>query len=413
MTNLYSFRSINCQNGGAPRLSPLVSLDISSGSSNYISQVAGNGVVIDVVNGFQWTTSPPGTQSRQEVPGVELVEKRIKTNTVIAAAAYYLMSGTSSLNNIMQQAKGVGVLNNVLGDIQKEIGNLLNTPGASNLGSGVSNFFKDVFSSTGLGYSVNSGPIDNFLASGQIEGLNSKYLEPYEGMYITEDTGFKYWLPYFSDSIREYANFFTEDDATFNANTNLGGGVQQIRNAATALARFSYFMEPGLYIERPKFYSFEGNGERVEITFPLINTGWSTYNDVLRNWQLVFLLTYQNRPNRRSRELIDPVCIYEVNIPGTKYIPYAYFSQIKIDSLGSRRMMNLEVPTPEGISTIQTIVPDAYNVTLTLDGLVPTSRNFLAAMLNNKQDIINVASYNTFNAFGEIWKNFDKLLTSE
>lgn len=411
MSNLYTFSNLNCQNAGAPKLTPLVALDISTGSSNYISQVAGNGVVIDVVNQFQWTTSPPGLQSRQEVPGVELVEKRIKTNTIIAAAAYYLMSGTSSLNNIMQQAKGIGGLNNVIGDIQQQINGFLKTPGASNLGSGVANFFRDVFSSSGLGYSVNSGAVDSWLASGQIDALNSKYLEPYEGLYITEDTGFKYWLPYFADTLRQYQNQFNNEDATFNSNTFLGGGVETIRKAANAIARFSYFMEPGLYIERPKFYSFEGSGETVEIEFPLINTGWSTYDDVKRNWQLVFLLSYQNRPNRRSRELIDPVCIYEVNVPGVKYIPFAYFSQIKIDCLGARRLMDLEVPTPQGVTTIQTIVPDAYNVTLTLEGLVPTSRNFLAAMLNDKQDVINVSSYGSFNAIGSIWENVEKILT--
>ena len=411
MSNLYTFCNLNCQNAGAPRLSPLVALDISTGSSNYISQVAGNGVVIDVVNQFQWTTSPPGLQSRQEVPGIELVEKRIKANTIIAAAAYYLMSGTSSLNNIMQQAKGIGGLSNVVGDLQKQISGFLNTPGASNLGSGVTNFFKDIFSSSGLGYSVNSGPVDSWLASGQIDALNSSYLEPYEGLYITEDTGFKYWLPYFTDTLRGYANNFENEDATYNSNTYLGGGAENIRKAATAIARFSYFMEPGLYIERPKFYSFEGTGENVEIEFPLINTGWSTHDDVKRNWQLAFLLSYQNRPNRRSRELIDPVCIYEINIPGVKYIPYAYFSQIQIDCLGARRLMDLEVPTPQGVATIQTIVPDAYNVKLTLTGLVPTSRNFLAAMLNDKQDVINVSSYGSFNAIGSIWENVEKALT--
>ena len=318
--NLYSFGSTNCQNGGAPKLVPAGGGGISSGSSNYIAQSSGNSSVIDVVNNFQWTTSPPGLQSRQEVPGIELREKRLMVNSLISAAAYYLMSGTSSLNNILSQANGAG-LSNIINGLGNSVNSILQNPGVSNLGSGLTNFLQNTLTSSSLGYSVNNSGVNNFLATGQASGLNSQYLEPYEGLYITEDTGFTYWLPYFTDTLQEFVNEFTDQDATFNENTYLGRGVSMVRGAAEALARFSYFMEPGVYIERPKFYSFAGSGDSVVINFPLVNTGWSTYQDVRKNWQFVFLITYQNRPNRRSRELIDPPSLYEVNIPGVKYLP--------------------------------------------------------------------------------------------
>lgn len=409
MSNLYSFTSSNCENAGAPKLIPANPSRIASGSSNYIAQSTGSSSIIDVVNNFQWTTSPPGLQSRQEVPGVELIEKRLKTNSIIAAAAYYLMSGTSSLNNIVSQLSNVPGAGNVIGSIQNFVRGVVNNPGVSNLGTGLGNFLQNVLNTSSLGYSVNSGPVDNFLTSGQVQGLNSSYLQPYEGLYLTEDTGFKYWLPYFSDTLQSLANNFEKEDATFNSNSWMGWGVQKVREAAEAIARFSYWMEPGIYIERPKFYSFEGSGDEVIIKFPLVNTGWSTYEDVRRNWQFVFLLTYQNRPNRRSRELIDPSCLYEVNIPGVKYIPYAFFKSIAVDCMGARRLMDLEVPVPGGETTISTIIPDAFNVTLTLEGLIPNSKNFLAAMLTDKQDIINVGSYNTFNPFNEIIENLTNL----
>lgn len=409
MSNLYSFTSSNCENAGAPKLTPISSSRIANGSSNYIAQSTGSSSIIDVVNSFQWTTSPPGIQSRQEVPGIELIEKRLKTNSIIAAAGYYLMSGTSSLNNIVSQLSNVPGAGNVIGSIQNFVRSVVNNPGVSNLGTGLGNFLQNVLNTSSLGYSVNSGPVDNFLTSGQVQGLNSSYLAPYEGLYLTEDTGFKYWLPYFTDTLQYLSNNFEKEDATFGSNTWMGWGVQKVREAAEALARFSYWMEPGIYIERPKFYSFEGTGDEIVIKFPLVNTGWSTYEDVRRNWQFVFLITYQNRPNRRSRELIDPACIYEVNIPGVKYLPYAFFKSISVECMGARRLMDLEVPTPGGISTISTIVPDAYSVTLTLEGLIPNSRNFLAAMLADKQDIINVGTYNTFSPFGEIFENLANL----
>lgn len=406
--SLYSFSSENCKNPGAPKLVPAGGGSVISGGSNYISQSTGGGSTIDVVNTFQWTTSPPGTQSRQEVPGIELVEKKLRTNSIIAAAAYYLMSATSSLNNIVSQANRAG-LSSYINSIGGTVNSLLSNPGVSNLGSGISNFLQGIVSNSSMGYSVDSGNIDNFLATGQTQGLNSKYLEPYEGLYITEDTGFKYWLPYFDDNLQDVINTFNTEDTTFNASTNMGWGVNKIRGAAEALARFAYFMEPGIYIERPKFYSFEGSGDLITFTFPLVNTGWATFDDVCKNWQFVFLLTYQNRPNRRSRELIDPACIYEVNIPGVKHLPYAFFRSIKVDCMGARRLMTIEAPSPGGGGSISTIIPDAYKITLQLEGLIPTSRNFLAAMLSDKQDIINVGSYNSFSPFGEVFSNLETL----
>jgi hypothetical protein len=248
------------------------------------------------------------------------------------------------------------------------------------------------------------------ILSSTIEGLGDPLLEPYEGLYITEDTKFSYVLPYFNDLQVMVQNSFNVNDEMLTQGTLLGKTINTVRSAAESLARMAYFTEPGLYIERPKFYQFKQTGDTVSFSFPLINTGFSTYDDVRLNWQLVFLLTYQNRPNRRTRELIDPACIYEVNIPGVKYIPFAFISQLKIDYIGARRQMELEVPTQNGTGTIVTIVPDAYVVTVTLEGLVADTQNFLASMLGGKQDVVSVISYDQFNPFSQAQDLFEQNL---
>lgn len=409
MSDLYKFSDLKCDNPGAPQLVPAGSFNNVKDSSNYIlrdSLYFGSGI-IDVVNNFQWTTSPPGTQSRQEVPGITLREKRLRTNSMIAGAFYYLASGSSSLGTLA--ARGGAVANSFVPGSTQTLGNIFNNvaqnPAVQNAYTGISNIFtQSVLNSVAT---LTTGTTDiNQILSKDIEGLNSNLLKSYEGLYITEDTKFRYYLPYFTDQLNVINNSFTENDATFRPDTNMGKGVEEIRGAAEALARFANFAEPGIYIERPKFFSFNGSGDRITVEFPLLNTGWSTYEDVKRNWQLVFMLTYQNRPNRRSRELIDPACIYEVSIPGVKYLPFAYMSDISIDFLGSRRTMELEVPTSNGTSTINAIIPDAYKISLTLTGLVSESQNFLAAMLTDKQDIVSVVSNQRFNPFGEIANSF-------
>lgn len=415
MSNLYRFTSTNCDNAGAPQLTPAGSF-ATRNSSNYIlrDSLYFESGIIDVVNNFQWTTSPPGLQSRQEVPGITLREKKIRTNSIIAGAFYYLASASTSLGTLASRLGSVAnsLYPNATSNLGSIFSNVVNNPSVQNAAGSITNIFEQTILNSLATLTTGSTDVRQLLSK-NVEGLNSSYLKSYEGLYITEDTKFKYYLPYFTDQFNDVKNSFDENDATFHSGTNFAKGLQQIRGAAEALARFANFKEPGIYIERPKFFNFTKTGDTITVEFPLLNTGWSTYDDVRRNWQFVFLLTYQNRPNRRSRELIDPACIYEVSIPGVKYMPYAYMSNIKIDFMGARRAMPLEVPGINGTSTISTIVPDAYKVSITLEGLLPESQNFLAAMLTNKQDIVSVLSLNKFNPTGEIITSFEDAFRQE
>lgn len=403
MSDLYSFTKLNCDNPGAPKLVPASSSYFSQNGQGYINLDAllmFQSGLIDVVNNFQWSNSPPNLAARIEVPAITLREKKLRTNAIISAAFYYLASASSSLGTLKARIDALAPgLSNLIGSAAS---NLANSAAISNATAAIE---QSLLNSAALLTTGNNDIRD--LLSRDIEGLNSEYLKSYEGLYITEDTKFTYYLPYFTDTVNSVMNSFDENDATFNAGTNYAQGVAKIRAAAEALARFANFSEPGIYIERPKFYSFPSSGDSIDIKFPLINTGHATYDDVRRNWQFVFLITYQNRPNRRSRELIDPACIYEVSIPGVKYMPYAFMENIKIDFLGSRRQMEIEVPTENGRQTISTIIPDAYSVSLSLRGLVGESQNFLAAMLQDKQNIISVSEMDRFNPFGEIFNSFE------
>lgn len=405
--NIYSFDTAKCKDPGAPKLIPVNAGMFAKNSSNYIfadSLVGFLPGMIDVVNNFQWTTSPPGPQSRQEVPRIILREKRLRTNAIVAAAAYYLMSAASSagtLGSRLGETLPDGLLNTVGGFFS----NITSSPALQGAASSITGTFEQYILNSASNLFTGNKDARSILNS-TVDGLNSQYLKPYEGLYITEDTKFNYYFPYFSDSWNDVKNSFSENDSMFDAGTNYAKGVSEIKGATDALARFANFKEPGIYIERPQFYNFASTGDTITFSFPLINTGCSTYDDVRLNWQLLFLLMYQNRPNRRSRELIDPSVMYEVSIPGVKYMPYAYMSELKIDYFGSRRHMALEVPSPTGNTTINTIVPDAFKVSITLTGLIAESRNFLMAMLQDKEDIVKVVNMNTYNPFAEIYSSF-------
>jgi len=370
--NLYTLSSLNCTDGGAPKAVPQSYSGVAQNGNGFINKdsIGGSTGIINVLNDFQWTTSPPGATARLEVPRITLREKRLKVNALISAAAYYVMSvaGTGGRIQDFLQGGGLGAPGQTIGDILGNVG--------SQAGNALASFL-------------------NFEA----ESLGMDVLKPYEGLYITEDTGFRYIFPYFNDTQQMFSNAFDVNDAMLRDNTILGRAVNTLRSVAESAARLTSFYQPGLYIERPKFFSFKGSGETVNFSFPLINTGFSTFDDVRLNWQLAFLLAYQNNPNRRTREIIDPPAIYEVSIPGVKYIPYAYIKNLNIKYIGARRSYRIDVP---GAGEINSIIPDAYIIDITLEGLVADTKNFMYAAITGKNDIVSVSNTATFNIFSEV-----------
>lgn len=404
MKYLYRFDSSASSNSpkGSPRLiPPSGNARFGNSSQNFISNDSVSSYVngqIDVVNDFHWTSSP--LTSRQDIPAIELKEKRLKTNSLIAQLAYYslIASGkggevSGRLANLFGNSSG-GFGGGALGGaLQSTIGQKLVGAGQTILGA-VSNFGNGLIGSN-IGQFFTGKNINDFFTQTTASSFGSDVLEPYEGLYLTEDTKFSYRMPYFENMQNAVTNAFNNDDQimsnkSYGLNKFISGAANLAENLAYTLAGTINVMEPGIYIEKPQFYSFGASGDSITFSFPLINTGWATFEDVQKNWQLIFMLIYQNRPNRKSRDLIDPPCLYEVSIPGVKYMPFAFIQNLTVQFMGARRSYKINVPSSQGFSKISTIIPDAYIVSITLKGLVAETQNLLFAMLYDKQDIVSV-----------------------
>jgi hypothetical protein len=402
--NLYNFDpSADCSSPkGSPKLVPPTNntfRSFANRSQNFINNDSVSSYIngqIDVVNDFHWTSSP--LASRQDIPDIELKEKRLKTNSLIAQLAYYALiasgKGGEVLGRLTNLIGSSSVGSNALGGfLSSTVGRTLAGAGQSLLGAASS------FGSSGLvgglvQFSTGRN-VNDFFTQTTASSLGSDLLAPYEGLYITEDTKFTYRMPYFENIQNAVVNAFNDDDLilsqkSFGLNKFIKGAASLAEGLAYTLAGTINITEPGVYIEKPKFYNFASSGDQITFSFPLINTGWATFEDVQRNWQLIFMLIYQNRANRKSRDLIDPPCIYEVNIPGIKYIPYAYIKGLSVQFMGARRSYKINVPSIKGTRRITTIIPDAYVVTVSLQGLVAETQNFLYSMLFEKQDIVSV-----------------------
>lgn len=309
---------------------------------------------IDVLNNFSWTKSPKS--SRIDAPSIFLTEKRLAINSIVSNVANSVFASTDSVST------GFGVVGNIL----QQAGLPQNGPvqATTNI---VSNTLKQVAQSLQSNISL--------LTNANVSHGNN-VLTPYDSLYLTEKTGFNYSFPYFSDNFVASGLTFGESSES----ENLFSGIANLsKTVSDTLASATGATSPGTYIERSQIFKMDGKGRSYDIKFPLLNT--ESFEDIIANWQLLFALVYQNRPGRITRSIIDLPVIYEMTIPGITFIPYAYIESLDVQFLGNRRMMTVPIPTinqgQNRTTSVNTIVPDAYQVSITLRGLNDDTRNFM------------------------------------
>jgi len=325
---------------------------------------------IDVINDFPWTVSPKS--SRHDVPAIQMIEYRILYNSLVSNLNYSINAGVESGYAAVGAAvdaagTAIGALGKTLGiGGAGEGGEATTESGDAVAEQGESQLFSETKNSI-------TGMWDQLQQAGGFRRL-PQALKPYEGLYATEATGFNYYFPYLTDTGYSVNNSFGDGEGNV-----LKPIVDTVAGVAQGLAGIANALKPGTYIEKSKQFSMGQEGRQLTFQIPLLNT--MDPADITRNWQLIFGLIYQNRPGRVSKSIIDLPVIYEINLPGVAYMPYAYISNLEVQFKGARRLMRFEVPVSDSdgsnVGLIETIVPDAYNLSVTVAGLNDETRNML------------------------------------
>lgn len=244
--------------------------------------------------------------------------------------------------------------------------------------------------------------------------INNEPLDSYTGLYITDDTGFIYDIPQLGGSY-----MMTGNNSYGSGSDALGGALKGAANVASELAggsksklgagigaltkgagaamslgqlagnltgglREAFGGGAGYYTEQPQFYQHGQGARNYDIKFPLFNT--NDYESMIRNFQVAFMLVYQNLPNRNSKQTIRPPCMYEITVPGVSYTPYAYMSKVNVEFLGARREMTIALPfdDPDNYRNIRVTIPEAYEITLSVQELVAHTKNFMFHNVSRK-----------------------------
>ena len=266
----------------------------------------------NVVRDYDWTSVPRGSGYRNDAPRVMVTSYKLKSNQILQTISNYI--------NIAQQAgkegSGKTFYENMYADATEKEDNF-NFPFFNDNIRSMTNTFGDTFQS-GVGGSGGiggafTGVVNNAIGKmGELSNI---------GELTTAKTAY------------DQAKNGQYDEAK---KTMMNGG------------------NPGTYIETPMFYQFEKSDAPLEVSFSLSNTITSDYD---RNYDLVQLLTKINRPDRKNSIVVDPPRIYQVKVPGHRFIKWAYCSSFSVSFIGTRRIIG------------EKIVPEGYHINLAFTSL--------------------------------------------
>jgi len=121
---------------------------------------------------------------------------------------------------------------------------------------------------------------------------------------------------------------------------------------------------PGNFIETPMFYQYGNTDTNLEINFVLSNTinGKEGYS---KNQKFIKDFTKMNRPRRLGAIGMTFPAIYHIEVPGLRYIEWAFLANFSIGLMGARRKIDNE------------ILPEAFRCQFSFRSLTMEAANFV------------------------------------
>lgn len=306
-----------------------------------------NRQVIDVVNDFSWYAGPKATSAAlNKVPCMFLTEREQLLSSLISGAMYYLNASSNAINQVIQSDSVKSLLGGIAesGQIEK-------------IQSTAQETFQKLNSVIG-----GTAADRNLLAQNNLKSL--------EGLYFTKPTGFQYRLPMYDNNIGVNNGGGSEGDNNFARETITGA-----QNIVKSIADVVNIAQPGTYIEPPRYFN-NPSPKTEKVTFPLANTIRRGPNSpVQQNYELLWLLAFQNKSYKTSFTRTPPPKLYSVYVPGSFSMPYAYIESMDVEFVGTTRKTSVTVPAGNGdgnigSKVIQAPIPEAYQVSITFASLV-------------------------------------------
>lgn len=328
----------------------------------------GNGV-IDVINDFPWTFTPgnPANQStkgRAETPVIQLEEFYQKQTALQQQLVPYNTEFPSTANTPVEALLAIGntTLNANIdklyegifdGDLDNSSGFLYRLPYFSQVNFTTNNDWekKDLLN-TIIDYQQKfSGPLGKGL------GVGGRALL---GKLLTKIAARKGATSGLGDIVSDLPSIIRDISLVNLQNTNPAVGL----------------------LDPPHLFQ-SSSPRQIQISFYLYNTHSTSSNKkdveqtIIKNWELCYMLSYQNSVNKKN--FFTGLCpvFYRVIIPGVHYSKASIITNLSISNVGNIRKLVLPI---DGGSDTDVNVPDAYKIDINLQDVFMPSKNLYAAV---------------------------------
>lgn len=290
---------------------------------------------VNIVKKYRWTLSD--VSQRDDIPYIRLTEHRYNESMLKRQALFYAKGATTAAGDA--------------------------TTTAANLATGTKN-------------------------SGSVRAI----LDVYDEIFPDNPTGFSYVFPYFSKSQFELSTpqwqqvdgigEAVQGGMTGMADTlnklKLPGGdllkgasaITEAVGAAAELGLKALYPVVGI-VDRPRIFT-NHNERSVTVSFPLYNTAMA--GEWAQNRNFYYTFASQNLFAKRNFITGLPPVFYRVYVPGQYFSFASCVTQINIENLGNVTM--------ENYGGYEYIIPDAYQVTITLTEMLMPSLNQYQAVQN-------------------------------
>jgi hypothetical protein len=318
---------------------------------------------INIIRDYDWTASNNKIKKHQEIPYVKVKEFKMIGNSYISSLMTSALLypdvvdanlGTDSVAGTMMQSIKNSFSDNKFAEFMNSVGNKT---------ADVTNKIKEGTDKIIKGGRNVLSEIDKTAQSWEDKDLIQKY----EFLFLRKPTNRKYIFPYFDNDYISVSNVFTDTYEAQSPWQQALSNVTDILNKTAQMVNFASITEPGMFIQRPKFYNFKDEGLSINVNFLLFNT--LSEDAYIDNLNVITKLVIQNTPHRHNRLLVDPPCLYELTVPGRGFFPYTYIKSLEVKHLGTKRI----IPNERGKNLI---VPDAFEVKIVFESLTMDVNNF-------------------------------------
>ena len=207
---------------------------------------ASNNGIINIIKDFSWFSggSTAALAGLDKCPFAVFKEREQLLNSTLSQAIYYM-------NAVARGARDTGAaIDTITSTFGESIG--LDKTLTGSVEDKLGKFAKGLAE-------LGSADDDQLLQNNKLASL--------AGLYVTKPTGFNYVFPYFENPPNVGSNW---------SDQGRGGPIESVLttgfNIVEEVTSAVNIAQPGVYIQKPKFFQHDSNGPEITISFPLFNT---------------------------------------------------------------------------------------------------------------------------------------------